>query len=172
MRSLSLAAALAVIFASPAAFAGDVSSKFVNNEGKEVGTVSIVGGPHGLVATVSLDKGALKPGAHGIHIHEHGDCSDTAKFEKSKGHVNPAKTEHGFLNPKGPHPSDMPNIWAHEDGSVLAEIFVTGIAVSGGQTNLVDEDGSAIVIHANPDDHLSQPIGGAGARVACAEFKK
>jgi len=32
---------------------------------------------------------------------------------------------------------------------------------------LLDADGSAIVIHANPDDHMTQPIGGAGARVAC-----
>jgi Cu-Zn family superoxide dismutase len=27
------------------------------------------------------------------------------------------------------------------------------------------------VIHANPDDHMAQPIGGAGARVACGEIK-
>ena len=31
--------------------------------------------------------------------------------------------------------------------------------------------GSAVVIHAGPDDHLAQPIGGSGARVACAELK-
>jgi len=29
----------------------------------------------------------------------------------------------------------------------------------------------AVVIHASPDDHASQPIGGAGARVACAAIK-
>ena len=32
-------------------------------------------------------------------------------------------------------------------------------------------DGSAVVIHANPDDHMTQPIGGAGARVACGVVK-
>jgi Cu-Zn family superoxide dismutase len=36
---------------------------------------------------------------------------------------------------------------------------------------LKDADGSAVVIHANADDHMAQPIGGAGARVACAEVR-
>jgi Cu-Zn family superoxide dismutase len=36
---------------------------------------------------------------------------------------------------------------------------------------LRDGDGSALVIHANPDDHMTQPIGGSGPRVACAVIK-
>ena len=36
---------------------------------------------------------------------------------------------------------------------------------------LKDADGSALVIHANPDDHMSQPIGGAGARIACGVIR-
>ncbi|MET0293901.1 MAG: superoxide dismutase family protein, partial [Phenylobacterium sp.] len=32
---------------------------------------------------------------------------------------------------------------------------------------LADADGSALVIHAAADDHISQPIGGSGARIAC-----
>jgi len=31
----------------------------------------------------------------------------------------------------------------------------------------MDKDGSALVIHANPDDYKTQPIGGAGARIVC-----
>ncbi|HBJ40113.1 MAG TPA: hypothetical protein DDZ20_04910 [Hyphomonas sp.] len=31
----------------------------------------------------------------------------------------------------------------------------------------MDEDGSALIIHEAEDDHMTQPIGGAGARVAC-----
>lgn len=36
---------------------------------------------------------------------------------------------------------------------------------------LFDEDGSALVIHANEDDQITQPIGGAGARIGCSELK-
>ena len=32
-------------------------------------------------------------------------------------------------------------------------------------------DGSALVIHATLDDYKSQPIGGSGARIVCAEIK-
>ncbi len=171
MRKLLLAAAALAALGVAAAVAEEMSSTVVNGKGDKIGTITVKDGPHGLVVGVALDKGALTAGPHGIHVHEHGDCSDSG-FMASKGHVNPAKTEHGFLNPKGPHPSDLPNIWAHEDGSVRAEMFVVGMTLSGGDASLVDQDGSAIVIHANPDDHLSQPIGGAGARVACAVFKK
>ena len=39
--------------------------------------------------------------------------------------------------------------------------------LEGVRAALVDKDGSALVIHANPDDYKTQPIGGAGARIAC-----
>ncbi len=167
MRKVLLATIIAA--ALPAVAMADPVD-VVGADMKPIGKIDAKGGPHGLVVTVTLEKGAISPGAHGIHIHEHGDCSDEG-FKNSKGHVNPGKTEHGFLNPKGPHPSDLPNIWAHEDGSVLAEMFVPGMALEG-DNGLYDSDGSAIVIHAKPDDHMTQPIGGAGARVGCALFKK
>jgi len=38
--------------------------------------------------------------------------------------------------------------------------------------DLIDGDGTAILVHSGEDDHLSQPIGGAGARVACGAIEK
>ena len=38
----------------------------------------------------------------------------------------------------------------------------------GGNFDMADGDGLALVIHANADDHTTQPIGGAGDRIACA----
>ena len=55
--------------------------------------------------------------------------------------------------------------------TVLAALSVSVLAVAltaaAGRENLADKDGSAIVIHANADDHRAQPIGGAGGRIAC-----
>jgi Cu-Zn family superoxide dismutase len=42
---------------------------------------------------------------------------------------------------------------------------------AGGRPALLDADGSSIVVHASPDDYKTQPIGGAGARVACGVVK-
>lgn len=36
---------------------------------------------------------------------------------------------------------------------------------------LLDADGSAFVIHENPDDHKTQLIGGAGDRIACGAIQ-
>ena len=143
----------------------------VGNKGNEIGSINATQGPNGVVLRIALQPGALTPGWHGIHVHEVGDCSDHDKFMHSKGHVNPDGAEHGFLNPKGPHPSDLPNIYAHSDGLSQAEILIYGVSLSGGKVNLLDMDGSAVVVHASADDHMTQPIGGAGARVACAVFK-
>ena len=93
-----------------------------------------------------------------------GDCSDYGVFTNSGGHVGKIEGGHGLLNPAGPEGGDIPNIWAAADGSAGYEAFTT--LATGAE--LMDEDGSAIIIHTGEDDHLSQPIGGAGARVACA----
>ena len=170
-KTLSLACMLSTILALPA-LAMEKTVDVVGNTGQKLGTIVARQGPHGLVLTVRLAKGSLTPGLHGIHLHEHGDCSDHATFMKSKGHINPGKLAHGFLNPKGPHPADLPNLHAHQDGSVLVELFAPGVMLSGGKLALMDDDGSAIIIHAKPDDHMTQPIGGAGPRVACAVFKR
>ena len=61
---------------------------------------------------------------------------------------------------------------AHEQagGSVTGELYSTLVPANGadGQPALKDADGSALVIHANPDDYKTQPIGAAGERIACA----
>ena len=80
---------------------------------------------------------------------------------------------HGLLNPKADDAGDLPNIWAGADGTAHAEVYSTLVSVGGAgkRPALADADGSALVVHANPDDYTTQPIGGAGARVACAVIR-
>ena len=53
-------------------------------------------------------------------------------------------------------------------------MFSTFVTAKGSATStaLMDADGSALIVHANADDGLTQPIGGAGERVACALIPK
>lgn len=169
---LVLAAPVAALAqpATPAAPApAMVKGELINNEGKPIGAVVATGTDHATVVRLVLAAGALQPGWHGIHFHAVADCSDTAKFLASKGHVNHGGKAHGLLNPGGPDDGDLPNIFVNADGSVNAEVASpTGLV---GPHGLLDTDGFALVIHAAPDDYATQPIGGAGARVACAAFK-
>ncbi|WP_132255120.1 superoxide dismutase family protein [Methylobacterium segetis] len=144
-------------------------SEIKNNKGEPIGTIQLRDGSNSLVVRVSIKANGLPPGWHGIHFHAVGDCSDTEKFEKSKAHVNHDQSKHGLLNPDGPDEGDLPNVFANADGSVNAE--VSSETPLTGEGGLKDGDGSALVIHANEDDHASQPIGGAGPRLACAVIK-
>ena len=139
----------------------------VNASGARVGRAALTQGPTGLLIRIEAD--GLTPGWHGVHIHATGQCD--APFISAGPHVNHGDPEapHGLLNAGGPDEGDLPNIFVDATGQVRAELFTTRarIADEGPGRWLWDADGSALVIHAIADDHASQPIGGAGDRVAC-----
>lgn len=147
-----------------------VEAPITGAKGDVIGKVTARGGPNATLVRITINAGGLTPGWHGAHFHAVGDCSDVGQFQASKGHVNHASKKHGLLNAEGPDEGDLPNIFANQDGSVNAEVSSHAIRVSG-QNGLKDADGSALVIHANEDDHSAQPIGNAGSRVACAAIK-
>lgn len=139
----------------------------VGVDGNEIGTANFISGPNGILMRVEIAEGSLSPGWHGLHLHQVADCSDVGTFKLSGGHVGKIEGGHGLLNPAGPEGGDVPNMWIAADGSGGMEAFTTLTDMA----SLTDEDGAAIIIHENEDDHLSQPIGGAGARVACGAIK-
>ncbi len=68
----------------------------------------------------------------------------------------------------GPHPGDMPNIHVPGSGTLTQEVLNDNVSLREGDKGyLLDDDGSAIVIHAGADDYESQPSGAAGDRIAC-----
>jgi Cu-Zn family superoxide dismutase len=127
-------------------------------------------GPEGVVIRFRIsDLPVQARGAwHGVHLHETADCSAT-DFTGTGGHIDPRGRRHGLLNENGPEPADLPNIWADAAGNINAEVYTTAVTLIGaaGRVPLLDRDGSAVVIHALPDDHVSQPVGSAGSRIAC-----
>ncbi len=151
------------VYPSMLRMGGDI----VGGDGNVIGSLNILDGPNGVLLEAIISPGGLTPGWHGLHLHQVGDCSDTGTFKLSGGHVGKVENGHGLLNPKGPEGGDLPNIWAAADGSAGYEAFST--LTTG--ADLADANGAALIIHTNRDDHMTQPIGGAGARVACAVIK-
>ncbi len=113
----------------------------------------------------TLDVKGLPAGNHGAHVHTVGRC-DGPDFTTAGGHWNPTATKHGPMNPQGPHEGDLPNLIIGTDGRGTLGITVPGATMAG----LLDADGSAIVVHAGPDDLMTDPSGNSGGRIACGVF--
>ncbi|WP_294394306.1 superoxide dismutase family protein [uncultured Sphingomonas sp.] len=160
MTRLPLLLAAAGLALAPALARAPVTAPFKGVQGN----VTAVPAPKGVL--LKVDAAGLTPGWHAIHLHEKGDCSDAA-FKAAGGHTHKAAPVHGLLNPDATDTGDLPNIHVAADGTVKAELFTTLVTMDG----LRDADGSSVVIHAKPDDHMTQPIGGAGDRVGCAIIK-
>lgn len=136
----------------------------ISGQGTSIGEVQIWQGGNGMVIEIAATN--LPPGMHGTHLHAVGDCSDIGVFKASGGHIE-GTGGHGFAHAAGAHGGDLPNVYAHHDGTARVDFFTTLVTLD----DLTDEDGAALVMHAAPDDYSSQPTGGSGARIACAAFE-
>jgi len=150
----------------------DFEFDIITNDGSKIGTIALTETDSGVVSTINA-KG-IPAGQHGMHFHVKADCK-TPDFKSAGGHINIGGHEHGLNNPHGPDNADMPNAVANKNG--IVSMTVTNPRVTLGPTRgeiatLFDEDGSSLMIHAHPDDGVTQPIGGAGPRIACAEISK
>ena len=146
-------------------------STVINNSGDVIGEAYYTQGTAGVL--ISLRVQNLPAGKHGMHFHEVGNCSDYMTFKKAAGHIMPTGKPHGYLNPEGPHEGNLPNLIVSADGTAEVELYTELVSVkpNGDTPALLDKNGSALLIHANPDDHYTQPIGGSGSRIACGVVK-
>lgn len=133
-------------------------------EGKVLGMAVFVQESQGVRISVTV-KG-LSPGEHGIHIHSVGQC-EPLDFLSAGPHFNPTNRKHGLTNPEGPHAGDLPNLVVGEDGSAVYEQMTDRVTLTPGELSLFDEDGSSVIIHAGPDDQMTDPAGNSGARLLC-----
>ena len=113
----------------------------------------------------------LTSGLHGIHIHENANCT-APSFTSAGGHYNPLDREHGLDNPKGPHAGDLPNLIVGEDGTGYMDVTTDLVTLSPGPTTLFPANGTSLIIHADPDDQMTNPAGNSGDRVVCGVIEK
>ncbi|MES2034877.1 MAG: superoxide dismutase family protein [Pseudomonadota bacterium] len=171
MRLFPVALAIAAIALPAIAAPASVTVDLKGPKGEDMGKATLTEGARGVL--VRVDAKGLTPGWHGLHFHEKADCS-SADFKSAGGHVHDAApVVHGFLAEGSNDAGDLPNIHAGADGMAKADVFTGFVELSAAvsRPSLRDADGSAIVIHAKPDDYATQPIGGAGDRVACGVIK-
>jgi Cu-Zn family superoxide dismutase len=117
----------------------------------------------GLGLKVTADVEGLKPGQqHAIHVHEFGDCS--APDATSAGsHYNPESHPHGLPSTAERHAGDLGNLTADAQGKAHYEIEITNASIAGPKNPIL---GRSVIVHEKLDDG-GQPVGNAGARLAC-----
>lgn len=171
MRHLSKAILLATAFAAGPAFAQTepepamtATASIQGADGTDHGTVTLTQTRAGVLLNAELT--GLPPGPHGFHFHETGQCE--APFETAGGHYNPTNVMHGFMSESGPHVGDMANVHISDSGDVTLEMLNPYVSLEAESGNSVfDDDGTALVIHAAADDHMTDPSGDSGDRIAC-----
>lgn len=147
-----------------------IEVELINDDGVGVGVATLVEEDDGVHITV--DAHHLTPGIHGFHIHERGIC-EAPSFESAGGHFNPTNKLHGFDHPEGYHAGDLQNIEVKQDGTISETVKTGAVTLKSGEPNsLLQNEGTALVIHADPDDYVSQPAGNAGERIVCGVIKE
>ena len=128
----------------------------------------------GKEVVVTLSVKGLKPGLHGVHLHAVGKCEPD--FLAAGGHFDPGPA--GNPDPDVNHPfhmGDLPNVQVGNDGTGTLKARTTRVTLSAGPLTVFDEDGTAIIVHGNPDQGISGPAKSGvsgGPRVACGVLQK
>ena len=120
---------------------------------------------------VQLEVRHAPPGNKGVHVHEHGDCSDI-RHESMGPHFAP-KLERHALPSEGAerHIGDLGNINVGPDGTGALEIEVPAATLGADASTTFL--GRALVVHSAEDTGSgAQPAGNSGAPLACGIIRE
>lgn len=144
------------------------SARLTLANGIPAGTVQLL--RSGDTLTLVVAATGISAGPHGFHLHQTGECK-RPDFASAGGHLNPEGKSHGTMSPGGSHLGDLPNLVIGESGtgSITADISAPA---EQALKWIFDGDGTAVVIHAGPDDYKTDPAGDAGSRIACGVLER
>ena len=120
------------------------------------------------IVDVAMRVRRLTPGKHAVHIHETAACMPCSA---AQGHFDPGPNSN--TNPDGNHPyhaGELVNINIGENGRGTLFTVTTRVSLSDGPLSLMDEDGSAFIIHIDPDTYCPEGVEAGcagGGRAAC-----
>ncbi|WP_394753726.1 superoxide dismutase family protein [Crenothrix sp.] len=157
----------------------EAKARLYNQAGKVIGKVVFSQHKNGVEVKVNVTD--LPPGFHGFHVHTTGQCTivtttpPTLPFASAGAHfkLDPASNHKD-------HNGDLPVLLVNKNGTAKAEFRTDRFMVK----DLFDADGSAVIVHADPDNYANIPVryapapdadtlktGDSGGRSACGVVK-
>ena len=144
-----------------------------NVNGATIGSAKLSAKSAKAPVDVRVNVSRLQPGFHGFHIHAVGTCT-APDFASAGGHLKSTDQGHGA------HVGDMSSLLVKGNGTATLRLTTDRFALA----ELSDADGSAVMVHAGPDNFANIPpryapdgpdqatldTGDSGARVACGEI--
>ncbi|UQA55413.1 superoxide dismutase family protein [Polyangium aurulentum] len=116
------------------------------------------------MVTLTVNIEGATPGEHAVHIHDMPDCSMNG--DAAMGHWNPTNAMHGKWGGNAFHLGDIGNITVDASGKGTLTLTTNLWTVGDGAMG-TDVTKHAFMVHADPDDFMTQPTGNAGARIGC-----
>lgn len=169
--TLLLIMSLAVFIAPARAWNLSAEAKLYDTNGNQVGKARLTQEEDKVAVHVRVHD--LPPGFHGFHVHAVGECNPP--FTSAGGHFDLNARTHRD------HSGDLPVLLVNSDGTANAKVNTDRFVVA----DLFDADGSAMIIHASPDNYANIPnryvaepdattlaTGDAGGRIACGVVEK
>ncbi len=157
----------------------ELTATVANADGTDLGTVDF--NENDGAVRVDVELSGLEPGFYGLHIHQTGLCEtdsaapgdpdNTGDFLSAGSHLGSDENDHPD------HAGDLPQLLVKESGDAVMTFETDRLTLA----DLEDEDGSALMIHSNPDNYANVPdryaadgvdqdtlnTGDAGSRLAC-----
>ena len=157
------------------------TAELVNPEGESRGMAEFAEADGGTLVTVEATD--MEPGFHGLHIHGTGLCEPDSESPTQPGERGAFLSAGGHLAGPGgeaghpEHAGDLPTLYVTEDGTARIVTLTDRLD----RDLLLDEDGSAVMVHENSDnlaniperyapegaDEETRNAGDGGSRAAC-----
>jgi Cu-Zn family superoxide dismutase len=168
---------------TPATAADQMAAPLLGVSGTQYGTVTVSFG--GGATTLTIEGTHMPPGLHGLHVHKIGSCEASSADPAKPGTTGPFLSAGAHLAAPGQfhgeHNGDLPGLLVGADGT--ARLVTSSDRLT--RANVLDADGSAVVVHAMRDnlanippryapggaDEMTKKTGDSGTRIACAVLK-